>query len=173
VGSRWRRAEISDLPDIMEIATQIHPDLAERTEVLGEKMRLSPNGCQMLATGDDIVGYGIAHPWKLHEIPPLDTFLKKLPPQPDCLYVHDVAVLPDFRGRLAARSYIEMIASLARSMRIDCLTLVSVYDTDSMWCRLGFRTIAPDAARRVKLESYGETAKYMICHLGNSRQAGS
>jgi uncharacterized protein YecT (DUF1311 family) len=72
VESRWRRAESRDLPKMTEIAAWIHPDLPERPEVFAEKMRLFPEGCLMLCTGEAIVGYGIAHPWKLRRIPPID-----------------------------------------------------------------------------------------------------
>lgn len=161
----WRPASFSDLSAILAIAAQIHPDLPERLEVYAEKLRLFPDGCLALVAGEDIVGYGFSHPWKRHEIPPLDTFLAQLPDDADCLYVHDVAVLPAFRGRGTVKQFVERIAALARSARIGTLALVSVYDTDSLWCRFGFRVVTPDAQLRTKLRSYGGTAKYMICDL--------
>jgi ribosomal protein S18 acetylase RimI-like enzyme len=161
----WRPAKSSDLPDIMRIAGEIHPDLAERLEVYAEKLRLFPDGCLALVAGEAIVGYGFAHPWKLREIPPLDAFLAQLPDDADCLYVHDVAVLPAFRGRSAVNQLVGRIAALARSARIGALALVSVYDTESLWGHFGFRFVTPDARLRTKLRSYGDSAKYMICDL--------
>jgi GNAT superfamily N-acetyltransferase len=150
-----------------EIAAWIHPDLPERPEVFAEKMRLFPEGCLVLCTGEAIVGYGIAHPWKLRRIPPLDGFLESLPSDADCFYVHDVAVLPAFRGGRTAEPYIQTIETLATSAGIGFLTLVSVYGTASLWERFGFRMVTADVALRTKLHSYGETAKYMIRDLGN------
>jgi ribosomal protein S18 acetylase RimI-like enzyme len=164
----WRHAQQSDLPQIGEIAARIHPDLPERTEVISEKMRLCPDGCLVLAARDAIVGYGLSHPWMQHQIPPLDGFLEKLPPNTDCLYVHDVAVLPDYRGGGTARTYVATIEVLARSSHIETLTLVSVYRTRSLWERFGFRVVASDAALRRKLESYGESATFMVRDLGDS-----
>ncbi|MCP3465418.1 GNAT family N-acetyltransferase [Bradyrhizobium sp. CCGUVB23] len=163
--SHWRRAKPSDLPAIIAIATAIHPDLPERADVLAEKMSLFSEGCGVLIAGDDVFGYGIAHPWTLHRIPPLDDFLQRLPLAPDCLYVHDVAVMPASRGSRVATSYIEMLVRLARANGIEHLALVSVYDTSPFWARHGFRVIAPDAASRIKLASYGEGARYMIRDL--------
>ena len=100
----WRLARASDLPAISKIAARIHPDLPESPEVFAEKMRLYPDGCRVLVADDGIVGYGLAHPWMQHRIPPLDGFLEQLPGDADCLYLHDVAVLPDFRGGVARRS---------------------------------------------------------------------
>ena len=171
--SHWRHAALSDLPAIGEIAARIHPGLPERAEVLAEKLRLFPDGCMALATDDAVVGYGIAHPWRLHQIPPLDDFLTQLPDDPDCLYVHDVAVLPTFRGGATAASYIAAITALAKSARIGALALVSVYETNPLWRRFGFRVVAPDAELRGKLRSYGETAKYMVCEFGDPQGAKS
>lgn len=157
----WRPARISDLPAIGAIAARIHPELPERPEVFAEKMRLYPDGCRVLVAGDAIAGYGLSHPWKQHRIAPLDGFLERLPDDADCLYVHDVAVLPDFRGGVA-RDYVATIEVLARASHITTLALVSVYATRPLWERLGFRPVTADAPLRAKLASYGENATYML-----------
>ncbi len=160
----WRRAHAADLEAISAIAARIHPDLPERPEVFAEKMRLYPDGCCVLAAGNEIAGYGLAHPWMRQQIPPLDGFLDRLPDAADCLYVHDVAVLPDLRGGMA-RAYVAEIEELARSSGITTLALVSVYGTRVLWERLGFKPAAPDAALRDKLASYGASATYMLREL--------
>ena len=158
---RWRPAHAGDLAAIGAIAARIHPELRERPDVLADKMRLYPDGCRVLDAGNEIVGYGLAHPWMQQQIPPLDDFLGRLPDAADCLYVHDVAVLPDHRGGVA-RAYVTEIEQLARSSGIATLALVSVYGTRVLWERLGFRSVAADAALRDKLSSYGASATYML-----------
>ncbi|EJN10444.1 acetyltransferase, N-acetylglutamate synthase [Bradyrhizobium sp. YR681] len=160
----WRPTRTSDLPAISAIAARIHPGLAERPDVFAEKMRLCPEGCRVLTADDEIVGYGLAHPWRLNRIPPLDHFLERLPGDADCLYVHDVAVLPDFRGGVA-RDYVTAIEELARAAGIATLALVSVYATRPLWERFGFRPVTADAELRAKLASYGEAATYMLRDL--------
>lgn len=160
----WRRAHAGDLAAISTIAARIHPDLAERPEVFAEKMRLYPDGCRVLAAGNEIAGYGLAHPWMKQQIPPLDGFLDRLPDAADCLYVHDVAVLPDFRGGVA-RAYVAEIEELARSSGIATLALISVYGTRPLWQRLGFEPVTPDAALHAKLAAYGASATYMLREL--------
>jgi len=156
----WRPAHASDLPAISAIAARIHPDLPERPEVFAEKMRLYPDGCRVLLADDEIAGYGLSHPWKQQRIPPLDSFLARLPDDADCLYVHDVAVLPDFRGGVL-RAYITGIEQLARASGIATLALVSVYATRPLWQRLGFQPVNAEAELGAKLASYGEGATYM------------
>lgn len=160
----WRAARASDVRAITEIAARIHPDLPERPEVFMEKMQLYPPGCRVLVAGDAVAGYGLAHPWMQHRVPPLDGFLERLPEHPDCLYVHDVAVLPESRGGVA-RDYVLGIAELAHASGIAALALVSVYATRQLWERLGFRPVTPDAELRGKLASYGEGATYMLRDL--------
>ncbi|QDF38888.1 GNAT family N-acetyltransferase [Bradyrhizobium symbiodeficiens] len=160
----WRPAHASDLPAISAIAARIHPDLPESPEVLAEKMRLYPDGCRVLVVGDEIAGYGLSHPWKQHRIPPLDGLLERLPEDADCLYIHDVAVLAESRGGVL-RAYIADIEPLARASGLATLALVSVYATQPLWQRLGFRPVTADADLRAKLASYGEGATYMLRDL--------
>ena len=160
----WRPAHASDLPAISAIAARIHPALPESPEVLAEKMRLYPDGCRVLVAGDEIAGYGLSHPWKQHRIPPLDGLLERLPEDADCLYIHDVAVLAESRGGVL-RAYIADIEQLARASGLATLALVSVYATQPLWQRLGFRPVTADADLRAKLASYGEGATYMLRDL--------
>lgn len=160
----WRPARTSDLATISAIAARIHPDLPERPEVFAEKMRLYPDGCRVLVANDAIAGYGLAHPWEQHQVPPLDGFLQELPEDANCLYLHDVAVLPGFRGGVA-RDYVAGIEKLARASHIGTLALVSVYATRPLWERLGFRPVTADAGLRAKLASYGYSATYMLRDL--------
>jgi N-acetylglutamate synthase-like GNAT family acetyltransferase len=117
-----------------------------------------------LVSGDHIVGYGISHPWTLYSIPPLDTFLATLPANPECLYIHDVVVLPEARGRGAAARYVDYIKWLAGESAIRSLALVSVYGTDALWSRFGFRVIVSSNLKN-SLTSYGASARYMMCDL--------
>ena len=100
-----------------------------------------------------------------HQIPPLDGFLERLPDKSDCLYLHDVAVLPDFRGGGVARAYVATIEGHARSSGIATLALVSVYATRPLWEHLGFRAVAADPPLSAKLASYGANATYMLRDL--------
>ena len=106
----------------------------------------------------------MSHPWHLNKIPPLDTFLKVLPSQPDCIFIHDVVVLPRARGHGAAEKFVEIVADVARERLIPALALVSVYDTHPLWMKCGFEIVQrPDLAE--KLQSYGATARYMVRKL--------
>ena len=161
----WREAGLADLPRISEIADKVHATLPERPEVFAEKISLSPQTSLVLQAGSEIAGYGIAHPWISHQIPLLDAFLAALPQHPNCIYIHDVAVLPELRGKNALNLYIAKIAKLAATKQIQRLALVSVYGTAPLWRRSGFQEVDNYPELNVKLQSYGEGAKYMLCDL--------
>ncbi len=160
----WEALEIKDADAVNIIADRVHVELPERQEVFLEKIRLYPEGCRKLVGAAVTVGYGISHPWLLNEIPPLDAFLGGLPTQPECIYIHDVAVLPEARGHGAAAHYVEYIKELATTRKIPALALVSVYGTDPLWSHFGFKVIH-DQRLAEKLITYGASAKYMVCSL--------
>lgn len=158
---QWLPIIDSDLDIINRIADEVHTSLPERPEVFAEKSKLFPAGCRKFVYKGKTVGYGFSHPWSLNSIPPLDTFLENLPEDPECIYIHDVVVLPQARGKGAAAAYISYLEHVASNLGIDTMALVSVYGTDRLWSRFGFR-IAHSTEVDKKLSSYGPTAKYMI-----------
>lgn len=156
----WRPAEAADLTAIDRISDVVHPTMVERPAVLAEKFYLFPRGCRVLVRDGVIVGYGIAHPWHRRAVPPLDRFLGQLPPDPDCLFIHDVAILPSARGFASAGAFVAHVAALAERMGIDTLALVSVYGTDPHWARYGF-VVRDTPELADKLSGYADHALYM------------
>ena len=163
-GPDWRLASAIDLDAINRIASDVHPDLPERRDVFAEKLSLFPMGCFVLASREGVVGYGIAHCWVLGSIPLLDAFIEKLPSRADCLYIHDVALLPDARGHGYGEFYVHLMVECARKIGVDFMALVSVYNSQPFWAKRGFE--AASAPRlNSKLRDYGPTAKYMTRKL--------
>src|SRR5216683_6417684 len=119
----WRRMTSADLEIVNRIADEIHTGLPERPEVFADKLSHCPEGCLTLELEGAIVGYGFSHPWQLNEIPPLDTFLRRLPSSPTCLYVHDVVVRPTQRGHGSGGRYIGLMTDLAKRSHIGALAL--------------------------------------------------
>lgn len=158
-GPEWRPLRAADMARVQAISELVHPTLPERLEVLGEKRRLSPGTCLGYG-GEEIQGYGIAHPWLFGRIPVLDGFLDGLPPAPDCLFVHDVALLPPARGRGAPARYIRLLGGFAHAAGLRGLACVAVYGAERVWSQLGFEVVA-DGHLDAKLRPYGG-ALYMI-----------
>jgi len=162
----WRPLADADANAVAAIAAQIHPSLPERTAVLAEKWRLFPPGCRTLVDGEGgTAGYTLAHPWTLTAPPALDQFLHRLPAAADCLFIHDVALLPEARGRGAAAQVIDHAVAVAVAHRLPALALIAAYGTERLWRRFGFVDVG-GADLALKIAAYGAEARYLTRSVG-------
>ncbi len=171
-GLAWRHAKATDLQGIDAVGDAAHPGLPERPEVMGEKLGLWPRGCWVLATdAGEVSGYAISHPWMLFGVPPLDGFLRALPPEADCLYVHDIAIAREARGSGRAAELMAIVGRHARSLAVRHVAGVAVNGSGALWSRMGFESLSTAAVRR-SLEPYGPGAEYMLAHVDASGKLG-
>lgn len=83
--------------------------------------------------------------------------------QPNCLYLHDLAVAPQHRGRGISRLLFDTAQALARNRQLNHMALVAVQDSAPFWLSLGFTPMAtPHPQIQTKLASYGEGALLML-----------
>ncbi|VBB74952.1 Putative protein of unknown function [Podospora comata] len=157
----WRPMYNHDLSAVMLVADEIHPGLPEGASVFAERVELSPEGCFVLESRQEICGYIISHPIPPHCPPALDTLLVEIPPTADHYYIHDLAILPSFQGRRLAAEGIKKVLDVARNYRTTCL--ISVYGTLAFWRRFGFEPGMDDTDMSAKLRGYGNNAMYLEC----------
>lgn len=157
----WCSTTDAELAAIGNIDDAIHGKLSENPEIFEEKLRLFPEGCFVLIEDRAVVGYGFCHPWYLCDIPKLNHRLGRIPSDPQCMFIHDIAILPRGRGRGASGSLVELIASLATKRKLHHLALVAVHNSHPYWARLGFE-LAESPALAKKLATYGPDARYMV-----------
>lgn len=125
-----------DIPQVYQISLHIH-SLYEDPEIFEERRALS-KGSYVLDT-EKVVGYLISHPYRRDTYPPLNTLIREIPEDPDTWYIHDLAILPEFRGRGMVRPVLAKVKALALAQGIKELSLVSVYGTEPFWTKMGFR----------------------------------
>jgi hypothetical protein len=157
---RWRTAVLADLPEIDRIAKIIHPDLPERAETFAEKLALSALTCLVVCDGINIRGYAIAYPWRMNDMPPLDTLFGKLPAEASVLFIHDVALLPSVRGLGLVERLLAILSAAGRKLNLEQMTLAAVYGSEDAWFRYGFRR-SPMCEKLVAQSSSYGTAVYM------------
>ena len=160
----WRPMAAADLPAVMAVAAQVHPDYPESEAVFAERLALHPAGCLVLAGGEGIGGYVLSHPWRVGQVPALDSLLGPLPDDADAYYIHDLALVPAARGGGAASTGVERLAAHARDAGFGRMALVAVGNSAGFWRRHGFREAHDEALAR-KLASYDSAARYMIRDL--------
>ena len=164
--SGWRRAGDADLDAILDVQARVHTLALESRAVFASKRDAFPAGTLVLDRAGAVLGYGVFHPWTVDHVPALHALPFRAPERPDCLFMHDVALLPEARGLGAARAVVALAREEARGLGLGRLALVSVYGTVPIWARLGFALRAPTAGAAAGLVSYGETARYMVLEFG-------
>ncbi len=154
-----------DLDAVEAIADRVHPAFPESLEVPRERLALFPAGC-FIAERRSVEGYAVAHPAMLGRPPALDTLLGRLPAAPDCLYLHDVALLPAARGLGLPTLLLATLRKVAADAGLHRLALVAVNRSTAYWVRQGFAPAgAGDPVLAGKLASYGADAAYLVAEI--------
>ena len=157
----WRRLAMDDIDGVQRVATEIHPDLPEKIEVFAERTKLFPEGCLALVDheSDELCGYAISHPVRRGQLPALNTLLLEPASFADTYYIHDIAILPKYRGLGHAQTGISRLLAVAQPYETTCL--ISVYGTSQFWSRFDFVEGEADEALKEKLLGYGDGAVYL------------
>jgi len=161
--------QTGDLPAVLQVQRAAYGDgYQESAEVLGAKLALAPSCCWVMEREGAVGAYVFAHPWRRQAPPPLHSRLERLPQAVDCLFVHDVAVMPTLRGAGAAGALFRLVAAEAAAKRMPCLTLVALVDAIPYWQRHGFKAQPAGLP-----ESYGEGAAFMSLQLAQAEMAST
>jgi GNAT superfamily N-acetyltransferase len=161
----WRQLSVDDIPDLVKVADEVHPELPECADVFTERCRLFPQGCLALVVADgsehggELCGYAISHPIRRNHPPRLDSLLGTIGPEADQYYIHDLAILPSQRGKGAAAEGVGRLLQVAARFPTTCL--ISVYGTWPFWTRFGFAAEPVDADLSQKLREYGDDATFL------------
>lgn len=152
----WRPMRPADLADVVAVADVVHLNYPEDPAVFANRLALFAPGCLMAEENGRTLGYCIAHPGTIGAPPPLDTVLAALPAAADCLYIHDVALLPAARGRHLGVALARLLEEVARAHGFARMALTAVNNSDGFWGALGYEP-QPCAS----LASYG-AATYRV-----------
>jgi ribosomal protein S18 acetylase RimI-like enzyme len=157
-----RMMAVADIPAVLEIQAVCYTQITPESDVsLQAKLGASPSTCFIAAIGDDTVGYLIALPWEFSSPPMLNAETCRLPLAPDCLYLHDLAVLPGARKFGTGRALVETCLTQLKARGLERASLVAVQNSVPYWERYGFRAVLLSAPLKAKLSSYGEGVEYM------------
>ena len=158
----WRAMRSEDLQQVCTMADRIHRDHPERPEVFAAKLAAYPTGCFVLAKGATLLGYALAHPYRLGMVPPLDTVMECLPGNADCLYLHDIAIEPAIRGNGHTRSVIAALTTIAQEAGLTQLALTALPGKSAFWKgKFGFEE-PPEMPNSAALATYGSGTLYLL-----------
>ena len=158
-----RRLAVQDLPGLLAVQLACYgPGFVESGEVFAARLA-SPANCSLVLERAGVVcAYLAAYRSLLGKVTPLHGGFEAVA-QPDTLYLHDMAVLPECAGQGLARALLQPLWQAAGAGGLRHTALVSVQGSQGYWERHGY-TVQPlaDAAQRERLASYGDGAVYMV-----------
>ncbi|GHD59146.1 GNAT family N-acetyltransferase [Jeongeupia chitinilytica] len=150
-----RTVTAETLDHVLDIQAACYPPAyLESREVFARKLALSHDSHWLAWHGDSAVGYFFTHPWRGRTPPALGTSLASLPADPDCHFLHDLAVHPQARGSGAAQALVDTALGWGNRRGLTDALLVAVQGAAPYWVRQGFHAIGPAPA-------YGEHAVLM------------
>lgn len=159
-----RPATAADLPAILAIQAQCYSAIEPESEsAMLAKVLHAPQTCLVAHSIDGGIGaYLLAHPWLAHSAPALNLTLEALPDQPDCLYLHDLAVAPSAQGSGAGTALVQHLLAFFQRSAYPQAALIAIQNASSYWQRFGFEVeSAPSPTLQEKLSTYGADAVYM------------
>lgn len=160
--SQWRAMLPGDLTAVQVISDAVHGRYSEDGAVYAERLALYPAGCLVLEGAEGVTGYLITHPWRRGAPPALNARLGALPAQPDCYYLHDIALMPAARGGGAGAAAVAAVLERTRSAGFAEVALVAINGAERFWAAQGFAHDA-DAPG---MASYGDRAYPMRRMVG-------
>lgn len=156
----WAAMQRDDLPAISVLSDSVHGDYSEDIAIYAERLALYPSGCLTLWLGDWTAGYLISHPWHRDKPPALNQAIGAIPATADTYYLHDIALLPDARGRGAGRAATDLVCGFARQAGFQDVTLMAINGADQFWASVGFARVNA-ADMTAQPSSYGAGAYLM------------
>ena len=170
------------LAEVMAVQARAYgPQFLEAPEVLGSKLRATGGTCwgafvaapsaesalrdasgdlDARASAPILCAYAIAHtvpqgaPLALNKV----LAASAAPPGPaDWLYVHDIAVDPDWAGAGLAGKLLDAVLAAGRRLSLRRAMLVAVQGADGYWARYGFVAQPPP----MPVQGFGEGAVWM------------
>lgn len=135
----------SDVEEILEVQRICYgPFFIESRAAFESKILAGQTSFGIFESGR-MLGYAVAFPWKRDVPVPLDSEQLEIPLQPDCLYLHDIAVSPAARGRGLGNAFVRALSNEACRLGFRSMDLVAVQGASSFWQQFGFNPIAGES----------------------------
>jgi ribosomal protein S18 acetylase RimI-like enzyme len=158
-----RNMQEHDLASVLQIQQESFDDATQESQPSFQaKLTASPSTCFVAVQGQSVVGYLVALLADSENPPALNGDSYKVPPLPNCLYLHDLSVSRRVRGTGVAAALIQAFLQALKRHCLPKACLTAVNDSSSYWERYGFQVVSPSGQVRDRLATYGSGATYMV-----------
>ena len=154
----------ADIASVLRIQAQCYlPDNIESGSVIRARLASAPDTAWVAELDGEICAYLVSYRSRFGEIGALGDDFEPAT-EPDCLYLHDLAVGGAARGLRIGPQLVARALELARAESLPHVTLVSVQDSAHFWERLRFAPWSDlDAGQSARLATYaGQPAGYRV-----------
>jgi ribosomal protein S18 acetylase RimI-like enzyme len=154
------RINLGSLEGVLKVQDRAYQTfLHENAESFISKMKLSSSSCYGVLDEDRLIAYGISFPWLINQDVMLNSSLKRMPGKPDLMYIHDIAVDPDYQGLGLGEGLFLRILNDSLDLGVNQLVLVAVQGSQRFWAKFGFIEAEHD------VDGYGSGAVKMVLNL--------
>lgn len=160
---RVRLMQAADLPAVMQIQTECYPPaMVEPADVLRERLHVAGAWAWVAEGGAGLGAYLCGYPSHLGKVTRLGAVFEGVD-EPDCLYLHDLAVSPSAQGLGLGAALIRQAWAVAQRSGLTHSALVSVQASRAYWQGQGY-ALWPDLspAQANNLGTYVAPAFYMV-----------
>lgn len=164
-----RPMQEEDLTAVLRIQAQCYSAIQPESEAAFlAKLHASPHTSVVALHQGQIQGYLVAVPACCFSWPQLNTPVYELPEQPDCLYLHDLAVAPQARALGLGKRLVYHFLTQLHALGWPYASLIAIQNSAPYWEGYGFQAAAMTDSQKAKLDSYGAGAQYMLLTRSDS-----
>lgn len=167
----------ADIPSVVRIQLQCYlPDNIESEAVIRARLASTPDTARVAEVRGEVCAYLVGYRSRLGQVGALGDGFEPTT-EPDCLYLHDLAVGPQGRGLGLGPLLVTHALAQARREGLAWAALVSVQGSQDFWHQQGFMAMRLDDRDQLQaLASYaGGPACYMtqaLLETADSCQTG-
>ncbi|PUA18547.1 GNAT family N-acetyltransferase [Glaciimonas sp. PCH181] len=133
-----RRMSAEDVPALLQIQMACYPpSMTEPEAVILMRLQSSQQTCWLLEHDDTPSAYLFSYPSHRGMVTALNATFE-VASNPDCLYLHDLAVSPRLRGQRAGQALVKTALAYARSAGLGSSALVAVQQSQPFWMAFGY-----------------------------------
>lgn len=137
-----RNLNNEDILGVMSLHKRVYTnDLQEDITIFIAILNVFPEGVFGVFDGDNLSGYFFSHPYLLNQVKPLNSKLY-LTGEENCLYLHEMAISPDYRGMGLTKQLFERFLFTSEKNGFESQCLVAVQNSAEFWEKFGFKRIS-------------------------------
>ncbi|WP_162818269.1 GNAT family N-acetyltransferase [Aquirhabdus parva] len=158
-----RAMQHGDIETVMQIQAECYVlDAIEPQSTFIDRLHTSPKTAWVVEDTLGVCAYLVGYYSTVGNITPLGGRFK--PTLSNCLYLHDLAILPRVAGQRLGVTLVNTALS-QQPDHIQYTALVSIQNSVSFWQKIGFETQALDTDQTENLQTYPQPAFYMLKRL--------